>query len=710
MAGPADSPTSCDFTCTAGFEKHGRVCRPPEAGFWADGGVAKPCDSIANSDWASHTGAVTSAIGCAFSCKQGFTESGRSCNLPTGFFVTGGGIAKACGTAPTSSTGWVADQASLNARRKKDCVFTCAAGCKVRKKGSGGSCVLKAGYFPASADLNSEGTSCGTSPLYSRKWADDQSDVTQAQDCVFICAGNYVVRGTGPGGHCDLKPGYIKSGRPNRGPNVLDAVQCPLGEVPAGINWCLDPPPGFYSDTNRVKQSCGDAPDSSTGWVFPHQPSSVTQAQDCVFQCNTGRTPVGTGSSGVCSSLTCSSDKTPNGDGTQCIPKVRACRISHGTGEESWDRARDDYINCGGLTGCDPGYYEKNSQCVEVDTGYVSADGATTQTQCQGGPIPNEDKSACVTCDQAGFYTDNGICKVVDRGYVSVAGTSTQTQCTGGGEVPNIDKSACEQSDCPLDFIPVPALAGYTTSAFCVAKYEMKNDGSGGAISQAVGTPWANITQADALAKCTALGSGYDLINNDEWQTLARNVEKVASNWHLGQIGSSIFIRGSSSFQILAAHLDDSQVCYGFVEFCNTDSEAHNFSVRRIHILSNGWSIWDLGSNVGEWIKNTRFAHGYAESQIRFDSGELRLLSSDPTKRAAIQHDFWPTGGAGYDILHNFGELNLVYSGPFFRGGSITQFSGGVFTIYSADPDNLFSGISTSPKVGFRCVYHPPTN
>ena len=88
------STSDCKFTCTVGFEKHGRTCRSPEPGKWADSGVVKDCTAIPHSDWAFNTGAVTSDTGCAFTCKTGFNKNGRSCDLPSGHFIASDGTSK----------------------------------------------------------------------------------------------------------------------------------------------------------------------------------------------------------------------------------------------------------------------------------------------------------------------------------------------------------------------------------------------------------------------------------------------------------------------------------------------------------------------------------------------------------------------------------------------------------------------------------------
>lgn len=41
-----------------------------------------------------------------------------------------------------------------------------------------------------------------------------------------------------------------------------------------------------------------------------------------------------------------------------------------------------------------------------------------------------------------------------------------------------------------------------------------------------------------AIPLCQALGAGFDLMTNAQWQTIARNIENVASNWSGGTPGN----------------------------------------------------------------------------------------------------------------------------------------------------------------------------
>ena len=256
VTGPASTDTGCDFTCNNGFEKHGRSCRFPLEGKYAQGGIAKPCIDIDHSVWSANTGAVTSDTGCAFECNTGFVKdtSDKECDLPSGHFIASDSTAKTCGTPPASSTGWLADQSSVN--RKQDCVFSCATGRKAQGTGSGGTCPLKQNYFLSAGGAdNRAATSCGSTPPASGTgWATTQaSTVTSTASCVFTCPTGRTASGTtGPSGSCSLKAGHFPAS------NSVDS---------AGI-------------------SCGTLPADSSGWVADQ--SGATSRSECVFNCATG--------------------------------------------------------------------------------------------------------------------------------------------------------------------------------------------------------------------------------------------------------------------------------------------------------------------------------------------------------------------------------------------------------------------------------------
>src|SRR5690606_29006040 len=126
---------------------------------------------------------------------------------------------------------------------------------------------------------------------------------------------------------------------------------------------------------------------------------------------------------------------------------------------------------------------------------------------------------------------------------------------------------------CPTNYLAVgPNTDVGVADAFCVAKYEMKNDGSDNAVSQSAGTPWVSITRDDdggtpgAITRCQSIGTEYDLISNAQWQAIARDIELAQSggvflNWSNGSTaGANALNRGhsdNSPNNALAASTDD---------------------------------------------------------------------------------------------------------------------------------------------------------
>jgi len=137
-------------------------------------------------------------------------------------------------------------------------------------------------------------------------------------------------------------------------------------------------------------------------------------------------------------------------------------------------------------------------------------------------------------------------------------------------------------TNCPTGFIAVPGNKDdFKQPGFCVAKYEMKytstsgkgqcgkgtasltqcNNGVADAtdrwnswawtagntpVSIPQGEPIAGITQSGAIAACQSMGAGYHLITNNEWMTIARNIEQQPDNWSTGITGSGFLYSGNN--------------------------------------------------------------------------------------------------------------------------------------------------------------------
>jgi formylglycine-generating enzyme required for sulfatase activity len=262
---------------------------------------------------------------------------------------------------------------------------------------------------------------------------------------------------------------------------------------------------------------------------------------------------------------------------------------------------------------------------------------------------------------------------------------------------------------CPTGYVLVPHNSTYTSNDFCVSKYIASQSGS---IAQSVPlvAPWVNITQTSAITACQANGSRYDLITNAEWQTVAQNIELIASNWSGGVIGSVGGLNAGTNNNFnssgVAANSDDTQGCYLTGQACTTNWN----SQKRTFTLSNGNIVWDMAGNVYQWEKDTNstnFGAGNYTSQITSASnpttGTLAGGNGIATGNATFL--FGPTGN--YTALNSgaYGGLGYAFTGTaggIVRGGAWGNgsFAGLFFVVLNFAPS------SSNANIGFRCVYH----
>lgn len=130
-------------------------------------------------------------------------------------------------------------------------------------------------------------------------------------------------------------------------------------------------------------------------------------------------------------------------------------------------------------------------------------------------------------------------------------------------------------------------------------------------VSNATDVPIVNLTQQQAITACASIGA--HLVTNNEWMTMARNVESVGSNWSSGTVGNGYLYSGhndNSPAYALAASADDNQ---GYINTGNTGDNQ-----KRTLTLSNGQIIWDLAGNVWEHVNkaNTLDGSNYNSASI----------------------------------------------------------------------------------------------
>lgn len=315
-------------------------------------------------------------------------------------------------------------------------------------------------------------------------------------------------------------------------------------------------------------------------------------------------------------------------------------------------------------------------------------------------------------------------------------------------------------------------------SEFCVMKYEMKlNDTQGiypghlgtpglvmngnfnnsidysstgnvdgyQAISVPEGQPWSNIKRKDidtstdlldaeracsaiagrSLVSPASLDNHFYVINNAQWQAIARDIESVAANWNDATAGSEdsdyinqgFFEDTNMNALSLAADSDDANGCFG-IEAADPDISGLSAtcndswdSRKRTHTLSNGEVIWDIGGNVMEWVIDDRdtvndaTANGYASadnfvSLDPFDDEEGAVGSNLLMWGSAVDHtgkNSGAHGGLGW-INDDTGIGGAVARGGYWQWGN----NSGIYSSWLDASASAFAEL-----VGTRCVWAP---
>ncbi len=342
------------------------------------------------------------------------------------------------------------------------------------------------------------------------------------------------------------------------------------------------------------------------------------------------------------------------------------------------------------------------------------------------------------------------------------------------------------QKNCAPGFIKVPGSSLYNTPDFCVMKYDAKcastadpttglaprfgttgsgesnghaygtykNNGAGAActvdnnkeiVSSKSGFPIAYIPESDSTssnAEAYCKTNGWHLINNNEWMTIARNVEQVPLNW-CDQNGTNcgfppgtinkilanghndssneVSAGGSSTDSALIAG-DDNQPCFG------TTTDGSNkcggkSSQKRTLALSNNEIIWDFAGNVWQWVDNTVMRKDQPKSMTNgvldlgwtrsdFAPGSLASVLSDNGQGNALGYNVFRPSNPSWNANNGVGRI-YHYSSvtdtdttfyTFIRGGNWKHgYDDGAFTVHmSPVPDK-----TNINDIGFRCVAVP---
>jgi len=305
---------------------------------------------------------------------------------------------------------------------------------------------------------------------------------------------------------------------------------------------------------------------------------------------------------------------------------------------------------------------------------------------------------------------------------------------------------------CPEWFIPVPWNAEFMQPWFCVAKYEMgyenitvpnstiwwtdwntvKYSSTGTLVSKAWMYPIADISQDQAKAECQKIWK--HVITNNEWMTIARNIEANVDNWSRGTAGTGGIYRGITGEGNTAVSLwCQTAVSTGsgtrtYVSRAwSTDttkwwsSKWADCDSKRQHKLSNGEVIWDLAGNVREHVngRNTMNTDNIGTMNANacgtsWTAGwNWYSFTNNTTTDNVTQCDFtngysykniWPkipnlNANNGIGRIWSYSSGNTLSDRVSLRGGPADSIGySGVFTMH------LGWDASTQHRtVGFRC-------
>ncbi|MFA5917156.1 MAG: type II secretion system protein [Candidatus Gracilibacteria bacterium] len=191
-------------------------------------------------------------------------------------------------------------------------------------------------------------------------------------------------------------------------------------------------------------------------------------------------------------------------------------------------------------------------------------------------------------------------------------------------------------ASCPDGFIAVPGNIEFNQPGFCVMKYEasyntpynldvtvpdVETDNYTASkidvVSKVGGYAITKITQGEAINLCKSMGKGYHLITNDEWMTIARDIEQESNNWSGNSVGSGFIYNGRSNNTTMGCDGYANDLSWAEPTGTDCTQKRNDGKSRNILILSNGEEIRDLSGNVWEYVNGANSLDGtnYAINQ-----------------------------------------------------------------------------------------------
>jgi hypothetical protein len=308
--------------------------------------------------------------------------------------------------------------------------------------------------------------------------------------------------------------------------------------------------------------------------------------------------------------------------------------------------------------------------------------------------------------DVADFRADGiSIVNIADTGKVSVVGEmlvdGRLMVCAGGACGSELDQAVDEtmgdmgiegkvvagafEGYCEEGFAWVPGSAKYgTLPGFCVQSGEARyadSDGDGIAnrreIVDQTKAVWTGISQGEARLACESLGTGYHLISENEWLTMAEDIIRVAAN-DIDEEEEGLQLAGANISEYEANESESA-----------TSSELEQAtSTTNTFVLSNDSIINNLVGGASEWT-----------DQIVTQAGLVEPVMN------AWQEYYEVTDYKGMNIFPPYYYSSANGIGRIFTGDNeniLRGFVRGTDGVFSLDLSH--SPIEATSTIGFRCA------
>ncbi|HAU29551.1 MAG TPA: hypothetical protein DCW68_05505 [Rhodospirillaceae bacterium] len=173
----------------------------------------------------------------------------------------------------------------------------------------------------------------------------------------------------------------------------------------------------------------------------------------------------------------------------------------------------------------------------------------------------------------------------------TIAGSETvtlrATNQTGQTAEQTFTLNVAQGSHSEWIYLPASSVSGVDVPAFAIMKYEA----AGNPAAPAAGSLSATYTWANCRTACQAIGPGYDMIKESQWNRIAHDLLNNPNNWTGGAVGSGKLFYGIAT--PAASSTDDAN---GYIGATGTSQYE-----RRTMALSTGDVIWDIARNRLEW-------------------------------------------------------------------------------------------------------------